>query len=303
MNVPTIAYQVRIFANSLPSDVSAACGENVLFFATALRLDSRSGFFLIRFQKRFLYWRVGAKCCIGMCKRKGWGVASFSSWYVRGQTRINAYGSGQSPNGPLAIGTIKPQCFATTLNVYYTRLRKIDKPGFVNGKEFVKVELRKAEPNEVEICYQCIEDARAYHQSLGFAQWRPDYPTRQTIVEDIAQNIGYAFVNEQGIIGYCCILIGDEPAYHKIEGAWKTDRPYAVVHRMAFNQKARGRGLSKEAIHLIKELCLSKHISAIRVDTQDENKVMQHILVREGFAYCGRIQFGGGPKLAYEWDK
>lgn len=152
-------------------------------FATALRLDSRSGFFLIRFQKRFLYWRVGAKCCIGMCKRKGWGVVSFSSWYVRGQTRINAYRSGQSPNGPLAIGTIKPQCFATTLNVYDTRLRKIDKPGFVSGKEFVKVELRKAEPNEVEICYQCIEDARAYHQSLGFVQWRPDYPTRQPLLK------------------------------------------------------------------------------------------------------------------------
>lgn len=115
--------------------------------------------------------------------------------------------------------------------------------------------------------------------------------------------MGYVFLNEQGIIGYCCIIIGDEPAYSQIEGAWKTDRPYAVIHRMAFNRKARGSGLSKEAIHLIKELCLSNHITAIRVDTQDENKVMQHILTREGFAYCGLIQFGGGPKLAYEWEQ
>lgn len=71
---------------------------------------------------------------------------------------------------------------------------------------------------------------------------------------------------------------------------------------MAFNKKARGGGRSKEAFDLIKELCLSKNIHAIRVDTQDENEGMQHILVREGFAYCGLIQFGGGPKLAYEWD-
>lgn len=164
------------------------------------------------------------------------------------------------------------------------------------------MELRKAKANEAEICYQCIEDARAYHKSLGFEQWRPDYPTRETILEDIAQNMGYTFVDEQGIVGYCCIIIGDEPAYRQIEGAWKTNRPYAVVHRMAFNKKARGGGRSKEAFDLIKELCLSKNIHAIRVDTQDENKVMQHILVREGFAYCGLIQFGGGPKLAYEWD-
>lgn len=57
----------------------------------------------------------------------------------------------------------------------------------VKGKVFVKMELRKAKPNEVEICYQCIEDARAYHKSLGFEQWHPDYPTQHTILEDYAK--------------------------------------------------------------------------------------------------------------------
>lgn len=164
------------------------------------------------------------------------------------------------------------------------------------------MQLRKAEPAEAEACYQCIEDARAYHRSLGFEQWHPDYPTLQTILDDIAQNVGYAFADERGVIGYCCIIIGEEPAYRQIEGAWKTNRPYAVVHRMAFSSRARGGGLSKEAIHLIQAFCRSHHISAIRVDTQEENKVMQHILAREGFGYCGLIQFDGGPKLAYEWD-
>lgn len=123
------------------------------------------------------------------------------------------------------------------------------------------MELRKAKPHETELCYRCIEDARAYHKSMGFEQWHPDYPTQQTILDDIAQNIGYVFVNKKEIVGYCCIIIGDEPAYHKIEGAWKTDRPYAVLHRMAFNQKARGGGLSKQAFDLIKEFCLSNHIA------------------------------------------
>ena len=163
--------------------------------------------------------------------------------------------------------------------------------------------LRTARLNEAEKCYQCIEDARAYHRTLGFEQWHPDYPTQQTILEDIAQNNGYAFIDENEVIGYCCIIAGDEPAYYEIEGAWKTDQPYAVVHRMAFSRNARGTGLSKEAWKLIKDLCLSKHINAVRVDTQEENKVMQHILVREGFEYCGLVQFDGGPKLAYEWDR
>ncbi|MBR6616235.1 MAG: GNAT family N-acetyltransferase, partial [Lachnospiraceae bacterium] len=61
--------------------------------------------------------------------------------------------------------------------------------------------------------------------------------------------------------------------------------------------------LSSLAFSLIKDFCVENGIEAIRVDTQDENKVMQHILEREDFEYCGLVTFDGGPKLAYEWDR
>lgn len=162
--------------------------------------------------------------------------------------------------------------------------------------------LRLATIEEADACYQCIEDARAYHKSLGFEQWHPDYPTMTTITDDILAHRGYVFCDEGGLLGYCCIVIGDEPAYHSIEGAWATDRTYAVVHRMAFNMQSRGKHLSGEAFSLLKKFCIDNNTFSIRVDTQDENKVMQHILARENFKYCGLIQFDGGPKLAYEWD-
>ena len=175
---------------------------------------------------------------------------------------------------------------------------------YLGGRELnSNMDIRIAAKSEAETCYQCIEDARAYNRSLGFEQWHPDYPTLQTILDDIAAGTGYAFVDGQGVIGYCCIIVGDEPAYRVIDGEWKTSRPYAVVHRLAFSRRARGRGLSGEAMGLIKDLCQTRHVDAIRVDTQEENKVMQHILVREGFSYCGLVQFDGGPKLAYEWDR
>ena len=163
--------------------------------------------------------------------------------------------------------------------------------------------LRKAKMDEAKTSYQCIEDARAYHNSMGFVQWHSGYPTLSTIEDDIKASIGYVFEEGNEIYGYCCIIIGDEPAYRVIDGEWKTNRPYAVVHRMAFSQNARGKGLSKNAFTLIKKFCIEHGIESIRVDTQDENKVMQHILVREGFEYCGLITFDGGTKLAYEWDR
>ena len=138
---------------------------------------------------------------------------------------------------------------------------------------------------------------------MGFVQWHPNYPTIHTIEKDIAEGIGFVFAEGQEIFGYCCIIIGDEPAYHVIDGAWKTDKAYAVVHRMAFGQRSRGKGLCGKALSLIKGYCIENGIEAIRVDTQQENTVMQHILAREGFDYCGTVTFDGGPKLAYEWDR
>lgn len=163
--------------------------------------------------------------------------------------------------------------------------------------------LRKALPGEACQCYCFIEDARAYHKSMGFEQWHPDYPTRRTIEEDIENGVGYVFAEGEQLLGYCCVIVGDEPAYREIDGAWKTEQPYAVVHRMAFAAASRGKGLSHEAFSLVKAFCAEKGVNAIRIDTQEENKVMQHIVAREGFAYCGMVHFDGGPKLAYEWDK
>ena len=163
--------------------------------------------------------------------------------------------------------------------------------------------MRNALPSEAAICYQFIEEAREFHHSMGFVQWHPGYPTFDIIMNDIENNVGYVFSEDGRILGYCCIIIGDELAYYNIEGAWKTSQSYAVVHRMAFGAEARGQGLSGKAFSLIKAFCRDNSIDAIRVDTQEENKIMQHILEREGFEYCGFILFDGGPKLAYEWDR
>ena len=162
--------------------------------------------------------------------------------------------------------------------------------------------LRVARAEEAEKAFQCIEDAKAYQQFLGFAQWHAAYPTLPIIQEDIQAGIGYVFADDEEICGYCCIIVGDEPAYHAIEGAWKTDRPYAVVHRMAFSRQNAGRGLSVQAFALIKDFCAEIGIDAIRIDTHEDNKVMRHILAREGFEYCGIIIYDG-PKFAYEWDR
>ena len=160
--------------------------------------------------------------------------------------------------------------------------------------------LELSNSKELEVCYEIIEEGRAFQKEQGFVQWTEAYPNRDTIEADIEKKKGYVIKAQQEILGYMCIDFDGEPAYDDIKGAWRSDAPYAVVHRMAFSKKARGKGIADIAFGLIDELCINKGVKYIRVDTDFPNKRMQHILKKNGYVYCGTIVFQNGDKLAYD---
>ena len=160
------------------------------------------------------------------------------------------------------------------------------------------LELAKAE--EIALCNEIIRQGRQFQQEQGFVQWTEDYPSIDTLRRDVADCTGYVLRVEGVIAGYMCIDFSGEPAYAEIQGAWGAERPYAVVHRMAFSRDFRGMGLVDTAFPLIETLCLDNGVSYIRVDTDFPNKRMQHILSKNGFTQRGTIVFQGGGKLAYD---
>ena len=160
--------------------------------------------------------------------------------------------------------------------------------------------LELAQVQDAAECYRIIDEAKAFQKDQGFEQWTEHYPNEQTIRDDIDAGKGYILTLNHQIAGYMCIDFSGEPAYVKIEGAWNSEQPYAVVHRMAFSREYRGCGLSSIAWALIEKLCISKGVNYIRVDTDFPNKRMQHILVKNGFSRCGIIIFQGSGKFAYD---
>ena len=160
--------------------------------------------------------------------------------------------------------------------------------------------LELAAMKDLSICYDMIEEGRKFQREQGFEQWTESYPNCDTIREDIESRKGYVIKSDGDIAGYLCIDFSGEPAYDDIKGAWRRDTPYAVVHRMAFRQKTRGKGMAGIAFDLIEDLCSKHDVKNIRVDTDFPNKRMQHILEKKGFVNCGVIVFQGGEKLAYD---
>lgn len=126
-------------------------------------------------------------------------------------------------------------------------------------------------------------------------QWGNNQPSLETIKEDIGKNQMYVIRDEDSICGVFSFIMGIDPTYQKIDdGAWLNDEPYGTIHRVASAGKRPG------ILPQVLQFCEDK-IANIRIDTHEDNKIMQHILEREGYKKCGRIYVeDGSPRIAYQ---
>ncbi|MDD2592349.1 MAG: GNAT family N-acetyltransferase [Erysipelotrichaceae bacterium] len=163
------------------------------------------------------------------------------------------------------------------------------------------MELINARLIDIDKIMVIINDAQVFLRAQGIDQWQDGYPARNNIIDDITKRKAYVLRADNNIVAYGAIIVGQDPTYLKIDGSWLNDDPYMVIHRIAVDSNQRGRGLAlmfiKEAIVLAK----NKGIRNIRLDTHRDNLIMQRLLDKLGFTYCGIIYLNSGAKrMAYQ---
>ncbi len=161
------------------------------------------------------------------------------------------------------------------------------------------MEIRKACFSEIDRIMEVFSIAQDFMIANGNpTQWAHVYPSRELIEEDIASGILYVVLECGDIVGAFAVLSGLDPTYDVIEGgSWPNDEPYVTIHRLASSGKAHG------VFHLVSDFCKGL-CDNVRIDTHEDNKVMQKAIAREGYVYCGIIfQPDGTPRLAYQWTK
>ena len=160
--------------------------------------------------------------------------------------------------------------------------------------------LESANNSDIDVCWDILADGRRFQREQGFVQWTDDYPNRDTVKDDILSQKGYVLKVDGAIAGYMCIDFSGEPAYESINGSWRSEKNYAVIHRMAFRKIFCGKGLSEASFSLAEKLCIEQGVDYLRIDTAYPNKRMQHILEKNGFKYCGVIKYQGSDRLVYD---
>lgn len=160
--------------------------------------------------------------------------------------------------------------------------------------------LRLGRIGEEALAMEIIAMAKAHLKQQGIDQWQTGYPDLPCIKRDMACGKGYFIVENGSVLGYLCVDFGGEPAYKALQGEWRTTEPYVVVHRLAFADSARGKGISQKAFQLVEQLSKGKGIRSFRVDTDADNSKMRYILAKCGFTYRGKIWFDNSEKIAFD---
>ena len=155
--------------------------------------------------------------------------------------------------------------------------------------------IRKATQRDLPRIREIYEMARQFMRKNGnHSQWGKGDEPEALIEGDICQGNLYV-LEEADIHAVFAFIIGEDPTYLEIEeGSWKSEEPYAAVHRVASDGTVQG------VLGHVMDYC-SAQVPHLRIDTHADNKVMQHVLEKYGFVSCGIVHVpDGSPRIAYE---
>lgn len=158
--------------------------------------------------------------------------------------------------------------------------------------------VRKAETTEFDVIMGIYRIAQDFMIRTGNPnQWKRTNPAPEQIREDIENGICHVICDDDEIHGVFALCEGIDPTYLYIEGGeWLNDGTYVTIHRIAGDQKAHG--IFTSAMEYCKNFA-----DNIRIDTHEDNKVMQNVLAKHGFLRCGIIYLkNGDPRIAYQWS-
>jgi len=155
--------------------------------------------------------------------------------------------------------------------------------------------VRKAEKSDLPVIEEIYSSARKFMtEHRNPTQWGDGYPARDLLKWDIAEEKLYLVCDAAGIHGVFYFAIEPDPTYSEIrDGDWHSNQSYGVIHRIAGDGSG---GILRTAVQFTLE-----QIGYLRIDTHEDNYVMQNALNRLGFAQCGTIFIDdGSPRIAYD---
>jgi hypothetical protein len=156
--------------------------------------------------------------------------------------------------------------------------------------------IRPATSFDIPRALAIYHSARQFMRRSGnTVQWVNGYPSEALLRSDVAAGRLFVMEDAGGVYAVFAFIIGDDPTYQVIDGAWLDDAtPYGTLHRLGSD--GTHTGVLAEAVAWAWTRC-----PHLRADTHADNRTMQHLLEKHGFVYCGIVNPpDGGERMAYQ---
>lgn len=153
--------------------------------------------------------------------------------------------------------------------------------------------LKKANINDFDLIMNILKDGANQLAERGIDQWQGDYPNGQHVKDDISS--GYAWLarsDDEKTVGTLAIVPGPDVYYQNLDGKWLVDTDdYLVIHRVAIHSDHAGKGYASKLFETVLDALKEKYPNdkSIRIDTHQDNKVMQHLIEKNGFQRVGKL--------------
>ncbi len=156
----------------------------------------------------------------------------------------------------------------------------------------------KSSEKDISAIMQIYKNAQEYMCVNGNTkQWAVGYPPINKVINEIKSGISYVLKENEIVYAVFTLIFGEDPTYTYIEGKWKNNNPYATIHGVASSGEKSG--CFDECI----EFCKSES-DELRIDTHEDNHIMQYLIDKHGFEYCGVVfMLDNTPRIAYSWSK
>ena len=155
--------------------------------------------------------------------------------------------------------------------------------------------IREAKIEDLKRILEIYDIAKAFMRKTGNPnQWNSSYPDMKLLEDDIDKQQLFVMEEDSIIHSVFAFIIGDDPTYRDIEGAWLDDSTYGTIHRIASDGTVHQ--VFNKAVNFCTEKC-----PHLRADTHEDNKVMQKVILKNGFKETGIIYVADGtPRIAFE---
>ncbi len=155
--------------------------------------------------------------------------------------------------------------------------------------------VRKADKRDFIRILEIYNHARKFMAENGNpTQWGAVHPSQEILRKDIEQGQLYAVCDDAEVHGVFAFLQGDDPTYAYIDGSWRSEESYGTIHRVAGDGAG---GVFDACMSYCKNIC-----DHLRIDTHENNKIMQYLVTKAGFSRRGNIYLADGDaRIAYDW--